>query len=246
MVLWNWNYYRERKGSYNLFTLLSYLVTSRVNPKLDGCTLHVYHFLIMVHWNWIWYRDLTERIARNYHLVWNLRWHFAPKLIKPCNTLCTKSSFLNSGTTHLPLAQMKKHFWKIVSCKTISSTRVISRVKSCSKERLQRLSLRFPDNTLNTVIDMHTELSPSNCHPIMVRYETVLVLGIESPVHRQFPLPTLECDKWLFLAFVKSETSLNSHQLHKKSAWCIFPYKSNKKIIIIIQAEGCQESATLC
>ena len=42
---------------------------------------------------------------------------------------------------------------------------------------LIRLSVGFLENT---VIDMHTlQLSPSNCHPIMVRRERVLLLGIE-------------------------------------------------------------------
>lgn len=150
--------------------------------------------------------------------------HFASKLTKLCNTLFNKAFFF-WGITQF--ARMKKQFWKIVSCKTIPSTRVISWVKSYWKKRLQRLRVRL---LKNAVIDMHTlQWSPSNCHPIMVRRERALVLGLESPVHRQFPLLSWECYKWLFLAFVKFETSLNSHQLHKKSAWCISPYKNNGK-----------------
>ena len=155
--------------------------------------------------------------------------HFASKLTKLCNTLFNKAFF--SGITHLKFAGMKKQFWKIISCTTIPSTSVISWVKSYRKKRLQRLSVRL---LKNAVIDMHTlQLSPSNCHPIMVRRERVLVLGLESPVHPQFPLLSWECYKWLFLAFVKSETSLNSHQLHKKSAWCIFLYKKNSRNLLL-------------
>ena len=90
----------------------------------------------MVHWNWICYLELTKRSHQLLSRM-KLAQHFASKLTKLCNTPFDKVFLF---FRHY---RMKKQFWKIISCKTIPSTSVISWVKSYRKKTITKAQRVF-------------------------------------------------------------------------------------------------------